>query len=87
MLLAASRKNAEGGETVEVLDAGNAAPGSRVTFEGVAPPAAAPAEISIDAFFSVPISVKGGGVAAGGKRLLVNGAPLLTKVVLDGEVG
>jgi methionyl-tRNA synthetase len=87
MLLAASRKNAEGGETVEVLDAGNAAPGSRVTFEGVAPPENAPSEISIDAFFSVPISVKGGVVSAAGKCLLVNGAPIVTKIVLDGEVG
>ena len=87
MLLAASQKNADGSETVEVLDAGSAPTGSRVTIEGEPDSADALPEIDIDAFFSVPICAAGGVVTTGGKRLFVNGAPLVTKTVLDGEVG
>jgi methionyl-tRNA synthetase len=86
MLLAASVKNADGGEAVEVLDAGDAPTGARVTLEG-AGPSDAPAEIDIDTFFSVPIVVTDTVVNVEGAALTVHGAALKTARIANGSVG
>jgi len=87
MLLAASSGEADGRVT-EVLDAGDAAPGTRVTAEGAA---AGTDEhlpvIDIDTFFSVPLTVKDGVVNVNGAPLLAGGRPLRTLKVLHGTVG
>ena len=98
MLLAASRRViGEGGasvkEAVEVLDAGDAAPGTRITLEGrssVAQPAdllLPVPEIDADTFFSVPIAAKDGCALVGGCRLLAAGVPFALRRVNEGEVG
>ena len=92
MLLAASKKvEGEAGamvkEAVEVLDAGSAAPGSRVVLEGQDESIAAQPEIDADAFFSVPIRAEGATAKVGGKRLLAGGSPFTFAKVSDGEVG
>ncbi|GHU95121.1 methionine--tRNA ligase [Spirochaetia bacterium] len=92
MLLAASDHNGtvnEQGvatERVEVLDAGDTPTGTRVTLDGAAVPDMAPTEIDIDTFFSIPIAVKNNIVTAGGKAFTLNGAPILTRIIADGEV-
>jgi methionyl-tRNA synthetase len=85
MLLAASFKDADGRETVEVLDAGDAPTGTRVTLEGCEA-GNPPLEIVIDDFFEVPIAVKNYAVIAEDKRLCADGKPIFTKVIADGEV-
>jgi methionyl-tRNA synthetase len=92
MLLAASRTApGDGGQTVkeavEVLDAGTAAPGSRVILEGQDAAMVPEAEIDVDAFFSVPIRAEGQAAFVGSKRLLAGGAPFSLAKVSDGEVG
>jgi methionyl-tRNA synthetase len=93
MLLAASRvvASADGGapakEACEVLDAGDAAPGTRVLLEGQDPSLAPMAEIDVDAFFSVPIRAEGGVAMIGGRRLLAGGRPFTLAKVPEGEVG
>jgi len=86
MLLAASDETAEGVKRVEVLDAGRTATGTRVTLDGLEP-APVPAEIDIDAFFSIPISTRSGVVGVAGQALSLAGIPLKTTTVLNGEVG
>jgi methionyl-tRNA synthetase len=86
MLLAASCKGADGGETLEVLDAGDAPLGTRVTLEGAAAMEEAAAEVDVETFFSIPITVKDHGVQAQGKALTVAGKALMTSVVKDGGV-
>lgn len=86
MLLAASAKNEDGTERVEVLDAGDAPTGTRLRLEGL-PEAPVPAEIDIDTFFSMPIRAEGGFVKVGGSALMVEGSPLRTLAIPDGEVG
>jgi methionyl-tRNA synthetase len=87
MLLAASDEEGEGGaRRVEILDGGDVPTGTRVCLEGMTPEEA-PAEIDIDAFFSVPIRVKGHRVEAGGKALTLGGDFLRTKIISSGEVG
>ncbi|MDR2746554.1 MAG: methionine--tRNA ligase [Treponema sp.] len=86
MLLAASDRGGEdGGERCEVLDASGVPPGTRVLLEG-GEAGTPPAEIDIDAFFSVPLAVNGGVVTAGGKALTLLGNPVKTKIIGDGEV-
>jgi methionyl-tRNA synthetase len=95
MLLAASCKGEDaagsdsavpgGAEIVEVLDSSGVPSGTRVTIEGF--DNAAPAEIDIDTFFSVPIVAEGGVVKVGGKALLLGGKPITTARVKDGKVG
>ncbi|MDR2313220.1 MAG: methionine--tRNA ligase [Spirochaetaceae bacterium] len=89
MLLAAGdRQGPEGSERCEVLDAPGVPTGTRVLPEGTEA-AEAPAEIpeiSIDTFFSIPLMAKDGKVLAGGKILTVDGKPLTTSVIHDGEV-
>ncbi|MDR0557849.1 MAG: methionine--tRNA ligase [Treponema sp.] len=86
MLLAASVKDAEGGEIVEVLDAGDAPVGTRIALEGSVPPAAPPAEITIDDFLAAPIAVQDRVVMAEGKKLCAARNPIVTKVVINGAV-
>ncbi|MDR1900802.1 MAG: methionine--tRNA ligase [Treponema sp.] len=85
MLLAASKKDEEGRETVEVLDAGDAPAGTRVKIEGggeLSPPA----EIDIDTFFSVPLEVRDYTVMTDGKALTLEGKPIRTRLIAQGEV-
>jgi len=87
MLLAASRMGAEGKEAVEVLDAGAASPGDRILIEGQASDVALPGEIDVDAFFSVPITARGGEALVGDRRLVAGGKPFSLVKVPEGEVG
>jgi methionyl-tRNA synthetase len=85
MLLAASMKNADGSETVEVLDASGVETGTRVTLEGITGQTQASSEIDIDTFFSVPIGVVNGTVMVNGRALLLNGQKIHTQKVENGE--
>jgi methionyl-tRNA synthetase len=90
MLLAAGDKGGIGtdgqpAERCEVLDAGDAPTGTRLLPEG-AQASAAPVEIDIDTFFSYPITVKDNAVQSGGKNLCLNGNPVRTNVISEGEV-
>jgi methionyl-tRNA synthetase len=90
MLLAAGDNRGtapDGGpaERVEVLDAGSCATGTRLLPEGEQA-AVAPAEIDIDTFFLQPIVVKDYAVTYGGKNLCLDGKPVRTAVVPEGEV-
>jgi methionyl-tRNA synthetase len=87
MLLAASRSGSEGKEACEVLDAGGAAPGTRVVLEGQDPTIAPLPEIDAGAFFSVSMKADGGSVLVGSARLQAGGVPFVLKQVTDGEVG
>ena len=92
MLLAASRRVVgEGGESlkeaVEVLDAGDAAPGTRVALGGRETPSAVLPEIDADTFFSVPITAKNGHALVGTTNLVVDGRPFSLLRVSEGEVG
>jgi len=88
MLLAASRHGEDGAkEGCEVLDAGDAAPGSRILLEGQDPTIAPPEEIDVDCFFSVPLRAVDGTAKAGSARLTVEGRPFSFRSVTDGEIG
>ncbi|MDR1095056.1 MAG: methionine--tRNA ligase, partial [Spirochaetaceae bacterium] len=91
MLLAASVKNEDGTETVEVLEAADAETGSRIKLEGASDrddskPVAAEIDIDIDTFFSVPITVADGIVNVNGKAFTVNGKTVKTEKIKNGEV-
>ncbi len=91
MLLAADDnngvgENGEAVERVEVLDAGDCPTGTRLLPEGESGGDAAPSEIDIDTFFSYPIVVKDNFVFADGKKLCLNGKPVRTAVIPEGEV-
>jgi methionyl-tRNA synthetase len=91
MLLAASRKSVgEDGssvkEAVEVLDAGDIAPGTRLSLEGRPVPGEV-AEIDVDGFFSVPIAAKGGFAYISSSRLLAGERPFALARVPEGEIG
>jgi methionyl-tRNA synthetase len=86
MLLAASDHNGpDGAERCEVLDAADIPTGTRVALEG-AVAGTVPAEITIDEFFAIPLEVKNHTVCVGGKALTLNGKPVMTKLIRDGEV-
>jgi methionyl-tRNA synthetase len=90
MLLAAGDNGGTGTdgaptERCEVLDAGDAPTGTRLLPEGTAV-TAAPAEIDIDTFFSHPMAVKGFVLQSGGKTLCLDGKPVRTSVISEGEV-
>ena len=85
MLLAGDYKDGEK-ECVEVLDAGWAAPGTKVVLEGADPKAAKKSEISIDEFFAVQIESKDGFVKIAGKKLLADGKEIKTAKALNGEI-
>ena len=83
MLLAADND-----DKVEVLFAGHAKPGDRVTLGGVEAPAADDmGTLKIDKFFEIPIKAVNGGIFVGTSRLECAGKPLETKIVKNGKVG
>ncbi|MHC6203142.1 methionine--tRNA ligase [Breznakiellaceae bacterium SP9] len=88
MLLAASYKDSDGKETVEVLDAGEAPLGTRVLLEGLdaAVFPQPPSVITIDDFFAIPLEVKDYEVLSGGKHLTLAGKPIRTAKIAQGEV-
>jgi methionyl-tRNA synthetase len=85
MLLAASLKNEDGSEQVEVLDAGDVPTGTRVELDGEGS-GNPPAEIDVDAFFTVPLLVRDYTVESGGKALALGGKPVRTRLIASGEV-
>ena len=91
MLLAADDENGppdengKAGRRVEVLDAGDAPIGTRVEIDGV-PSSEPPAEIDIDDFFSIPLSVIDNVVTVGGKALTLEGKPVRTGIISKGNV-
>ncbi|MCL1992459.1 MAG: methionine--tRNA ligase [Spirochaetes bacterium] len=90
MLLAAGDKKgvgADGGpaERCEVLDAGDAPTGTRLLAEDE-PALPAKAEIDIKAFAAVPIAVKDFAVLSGGKKLCLDGKPVRSFIIAEGEV-
>ncbi|MGM0431233.1 MAG: methionine--tRNA ligase [Spirochaetota bacterium] len=87
MLLAASAKDGEGQEQVEVLFADWAQPGEQVTVEGLPAPEEEKKRIKIDQFFAIPLKVIDSQVMVGGKRLTVGGSALRTGYIPNGEVG
>lgn len=83
MLLAA-----ESDGTVDVLFVPDAEPGARVTVEGIEVPAERlPAEIDIDTFFSVQISVTDHVVNVNGRPLVCGGVRVTSPNVENGSVG
>ncbi|MFW5685254.1 MAG: methionine--tRNA ligase [Spirochaetota bacterium] len=86
MLLAASDKDAEGNERVDVLFLEDVEPGTAVTLLGEPAPVAAK-RIDIDTFFSIPIRAEGGVVKVGETPLAVAGKEIRTSVVQNGSVG
>jgi methionyl-tRNA synthetase len=90
MLLAAGDNGGIGpdgqpAERCEVIDARDTPTGTRLLPEG-ADDIPTPAEIDIDTFFSYPIAVKNYAVISGGKNLCLNGKPVRTSVISEGEV-
>ena len=96
MLLAADDNNGppdgegKGSPRVEVLDAGDAPIGTRVKLDGIEysefNAQDLPAEVDIETFFSIPMEVKGNSVLAGGKALTLEGTPVKTRIVSEGNV-
>jgi len=88
MLLAAgdnvTGEDGQSAERVEVLDAGDHPTGTRFLPEGEENKALA--EIDIDTFFSYPIFVKEHVVFNGEKKLCLNGNPVRTEKIANGEV-
>ena len=85
MLLAASLKTADG-ELVEVLDGKGSPSGTQAHLEGFPPPDAALPEIDIDAFSEIPITVRGNTVYVGGAALCLDGKPVKTERIENGDV-
>jgi len=78
-------------ERCEVLDAGSTPTGTRVLPEGAPCPqgeaaGTAPAEITIETFLSYPITVRDFTVQCNDTPLCLNGKPLRTSVINEGEV-
>ena len=89
MLLASHYTDADGNEKVELVGIPGAAPGTPVMLEGAAastPPPQEPQAIDAELFFAVPFTVEDSHVCAAGKRLLVNGQPLVMEHVKSGTV-
>ena len=82
MLLAAEKD-----DTVEVLFADYAEPGTRVHVEGGGVPEEAPKKIKIDHFFEVPLTVSENTVYAGETPLVCDGKKLITEKVDKGKIG
>ena len=90
MLLAAGDNNGAGSdgqpvERVEVLSAEDYPTGTRFLPQGE-DASAASAEIDIDTFFSYPIIVKDYAVTHNGKNMCLNGKPVRTTIIANGEV-
>lgn len=89
MLLAASDKDGEGSERVDVLFLKDTAPGTEIVVAGqdAGPDPKPKPEIDIDAFFSIPIRAENGRVMVGPASLSCAGEDLRTNTVQDGSVG
>lgn len=87
MLLAVSRKNDDGDEKVEVIEAPWAVPGTRITLEKTAAPAGEVGEVDIDTFFDIPIECRDGAIVVGGEQLQVDGRQLRSTSIENGPVG
>ena len=85
MLLAGDYEQ-DGKPRVEVLDAGWAAPGTKVVRAGADVDAAKKAEITGDEFFSVAIEAKDGIVQVAGKKLLADGREIRTERAVNAEI-
>ncbi|MDR2518154.1 MAG: methionine--tRNA ligase [Spirochaetaceae bacterium] len=85
MLLAASDTDDQGRERVEVLDAGNAPTGTRALLAGEEA-GAAPEEITIETFKSVPLRVRDYCVESEGAALCLAGEPVRAGVIANGAV-
>ncbi|MDR1428922.1 MAG: methionine--tRNA ligase [Spirochaetaceae bacterium] len=89
MLLAAEdHEGPDGAERCEVLDASGIPTGTRVVLEGrtsgTSPGCSG--EITVDKFFSVPLKTSRGIVNAAGRALTLDGKPVRTSVISDGEI-
>ena len=87
MLLAGDYKDADGKDSVEVLDVSWAAPGTKVVLEGADVAAAKKTEITGDDFFSVQIKAVDGVVQIAGKKLLADGKPIIMQKAVNSEIG
>jgi methionyl-tRNA synthetase len=90
MLLAAGDKGGTDpdgapADRCEVIDASDTPTGTRLLPEG-ADNVPAPAEIDIDTFFSYPMMTKNFAVQSGGKNLCLDGKPVRTSVIGEGEI-
>ena len=86
MLLAASDKDSDGNERVEVLFV-DTPPGTAVVPADTGTPAEPAKRIDIDTFFSIPIRAVSGTVKVGNAELRAGDAPVTTSTVTDGAVG
>ncbi|MGP1455922.1 MAG: methionine--tRNA ligase [Treponema sp.] len=88
MLLAADYTDENGNAKIELVSAPEESPGVLLTLEGAAQDQQVqkPARIDAELFFSVPLTVENYYVCAAGKKLLVNGKPLMMKQVKNGTV-
>ncbi len=86
MLLAASDKDEDGNERVDVLFLDDVEPGENAILDGASPLDDAP-QIDIDTFFSIPIRAEEGRVTVGGIPLLCAGREVRTTIVKNGSVG
>lgn len=85
MLLAADWTKPDGSPSVELLDPQDAPVGTLLELDGIAN-GEKPAEISVDDFFTVPITLQDGVVYAAGKKLLCNGKEIRTVNAKSGEI-
>ena len=85
MLLAADWTKPDGSPSVELLDPKDAPVGTLLELDGIAN-GEKPAEISVDDFFTVPITLQDGVVYAAGKKLLCNGKEIHTINAKSGEI-
>ena len=69
-----------------MVDAGWAAPGTKVVLAGADEHAAKKAEITGDEFFSVTIEAKDGIVQVAGKKLLADGREIRTERAVNAEI-
>lgn len=82
MLLAA-----EDSGVVDVLFTDEARPGERVHIEGSSSAPSAPAEVTIDDFFAIPLRVEERLLKVGDSVLAVGGRPVRSTRVVNGKVG
>ena len=88
MLLAAEGLTVDGGETCEVIFADELAPGTRIYLEGDDPEKLPECtKLKADKFFAVPMKTVDGSVFVGDTRIGAAGTILMTKTVLNAEVG
>ncbi len=87
MLLAASAKDEQDEEQVEVLFADWAQPGDKVSVIGLEPYEEDKRRIKVNTFFAVPIRTEAYTVVVGKSGLEVAGKPLMSVNIKDGEVG